>query len=114
MNLKTSLVEGIPTARIQHPSDIEGMELIDVRGPDEFTGELGHIKGSVLKTLGPELENYLQIADKKKSILFICRSGARSARATAYALQLGFNEVYNMEGGMLNWNANGFEVTYKD
>ena len=71
MKLTTTIIDGIPTVRIQHPSDVEGMALIDVRGLDEFTGELGHIQGSVLKTLGPELENFLNTADKNKPILLV-------------------------------------------
>jgi hydroxyacylglutathione hydrolase len=97
-------VAGVPTLFIESEQDVVGFELIDVRGPDEFTGELGHIDHAKLVTLGPDLESYLASADKEKEILFICRSGARSANATLYALDLGFKKVYNMAGGMIEWN----------
>lgn len=84
---------------------VHGATLIDVRMPEEFVGELGHISGATLKTLGPELDDYLSSADKNKTIIFICRSGARSGRATTQAMGLGFKSTYNMEGGMLAWNA---------
>ncbi len=79
------------------------VKMIDVRQPDEFTGELGHVGGSeliVLDTLPSQIANL----PKDQTIVFICRSGGRSANATAYALMNGFTNVYNMHGGMLYWN----------
>lgn len=85
--------------------------LIDVRGKDEYTGELGHIKGTKLITLGEELDQWRQSqTDKSQKIIFICRSGGRSGKATQDFLDAGFSHVYNMTGGMMNWNAQGFEV----
>lgn len=81
----------------------KNLALIDVREPSEFTGELGHVPNSellVLSTL-PEKINTLS---KDKTIVFICRSGGRSAHATALAKSAGFTYVYNMIGGMLLWN----------
>lgn len=77
--------------------------LVDVRRPDEFTGELGHIPGAQLMVLDtlPERLNELP-ADR--TVVFICRSGARSGRAAAFAKQNGRADVYNMKGGMLLWN----------
>lgn len=101
-------VDGIPTMQVTHPSDLGGLKLIDVRRADEFTGELKHIVGAQLFTLGPDLDSYLEKESKDQKILFICRSGMRSANATMKALSLGFKEVYNMEGGMLAWNEKKF------
>lgn len=91
-----------------HPSDLKNhlseFELIDVRRPDEFVGELGHIDGARLVTLGPDLVQHLEKEDKNKKIVFICRSGGRSGQATLHSQSLGFKTVYNMTGGMLLWN----------
>ena len=78
--------------------------LIDVRRPDEFTGELGHVDGAKLITLETEFESALKNLNKDETVVFICRSGARSGRATLMALQSGFKNVFNMSGGMLAWN----------
>jgi rhodanese-related sulfurtransferase len=110
MSAKKYLKDQVPTVQIQDPSDIIGFELIDVRRSDEYTGELGHIEKAKLFTLGPDLEKFLITADKNSPILFICRSGARSAGATMRAMELGFKEVYNMEGGMIYWNELKFPV----
>lgn len=81
------------------------VQLVDVRRSEEFVGELGHIQDSILKTLGPELTEYLETADREKPIVFVCRSGARSGQATSESLALGFKVVANMTGGMIKWNA---------
>lgn len=103
-------IDGVPTLVLEAAQDVTGYILVDVRRDDEFTGELGHIKGASLKTLGPDLMKYLNTEDKKKPILFICRSGARSASATMMALDMGFETVVNMQGGMMQWNQLGFSV----
>lgn len=105
-----SIKEGVPTLDIHAPEELGEYELIDVRRPDEFTGELSHIEGARLVTQGEELDHFLAAQDKNKKILFICRSGARSARATLQAMELGFRDVFNMEGGMLLWNEKGFPI----
>lgn len=80
------------------------LQLIDVRGPDEFHGELGHIEGSKLITLGPDLSEFLKKSDKSIETVFVCRSGARSLRATQEAMELGYLKCYNLNGGMIRWN----------
>jgi len=95
----------IPIIKPQDVFSLKGAKLVDVRTPEEFTGELGHIAGSNLHTLGPELDQFLEQVGKNETIIFICRSGARSGRATTQAMSLGFKDIYNMEGGMLAWNA---------
>lgn len=83
--------------------------IVDVRRPDEYTGELGHIPGSKLIVLDT-LAEYLPTLSKDQTVVFICRSGARSARATAYAQANGFTSVYNMKGGMILWNQLDLQV----
>lgn len=78
--------------------------LIDVRRPDEFNNELGHIKNAELVTLGPDLTALLEKGNKNEDIVFICRSGARSGNATMESLKHGYTSVNNMVGGMLRWN----------
>jgi len=111
MSNKIITVDGVPTLQVEDPKSLNEYTLIDVRRTDEFNAELGHISGAKLATLGEELNSYLSQADKNKKILFICRSGMRSANATLAAQALGFKEVYNMQGGMMGWNNNNFPIT---
>lgn len=85
------------------------VKLIDVRRPDEYTGELGHVPGAELLTLD-YLPQRIRELPTDRTIVFICRSGGRSARATAFALENGFKSVYNMKGGMLLWNEKSLAV----
>jgi adenylyltransferase/sulfurtransferase len=77
-----------------------GFELIDVREPHEFAA--GHIAGArsvPLASLEPALEQFARDA----RIVFVCRSGARSARACDVARRRGFASVNHLEGGLLTW-----------
>lgn len=80
--------------------------LLDVREPEEFVGELGHIRGALLVPLDalhrrlPKLAGYLG-----REVIVVCRSGARSATAGAILRHAGFDHVRNLAGGMLEWNA---------
>lgn len=78
--------------------------LIDVRSQEEFVGELGHIPNSRWIVLD-ELMNQIDQLPSDKPIVFICRSGMRSARASQIAKDHGLEETYNMAGGMLAWNS---------
>ena len=64
--------------------------LLDVRQPDEY--EESHIEGAVLIPLG-ELEGRLSEIDQSKSVLVICWSGFRSARAASVLVAAGFDDV---------------------
>ena len=79
------------------------LELIDVREVDEFSGELGHIPGAKLVVLST-IPEQIKTLPKDKTIVFVCRSGGRSAQATAFAKKEGFTDVFNMQGGMMLWN----------
>jgi rhodanese-related sulfurtransferase len=80
--------------------------LLDVREPEEFVGELGHIRGALLVPLDalerrlPKLAGYVE-----RDVVVVCRAGARSASAGAILRKAGFRRVINLEGGMLAWVA---------
>lgn len=77
--------------------------LIDVREPSEYAGELGHVEGAELvplATLGSAASSW----PREEPIVVICRSGARSGRAAAQLVKMGFAKVMNLTGGMLAWN----------
>ncbi len=85
--------------------------LLDVREPEEFVGELGHIEGSILVPLDalehrlPKLSGYVD-----REVIVVCRAGARSASAGAILQRAGFHAVKNLRGGMLAWCAAGLPV----
>jgi glyoxylase-like metal-dependent hydrolase (beta-lactamase superfamily II) len=82
-----------------------GPTILDVREPDEFTGPLGHIPGSQLIPL-KELARRVDELEpsKQRRLIAVCRSGVRSTTAAAILTSMGFEQVFNMKGGMLAWN----------
>lgn len=110
--LQATVNDGLPET---HPQAVHAalgrVRLIDVRSKDEFNGELGHIAGAELVTLGPELLRLLDSGDRNQEIVFVCRSGGRSGQATAESLKRGYNNSINMIGGMLKWNELRLPVT---
>jgi len=83
--------------------DVDKYRVVDVREAEEWSGELGHIAGAQHVPLG-ELEQAAKDWAKDSPFLFVCRSGRRSATACERLMTSGFEDVTNMEGGMLAWN----------
>jgi len=105
----TSISELSPAQVFEQKGSIR---LIDVRTPEEFSGESGYIEGAELMTLGPQLSGFLKSGNRKERIVFVCRSGKRSAKATEESLSLGYEATYSMTGGMLDWVAQGLPTSH--
>lgn len=86
------------------------VQLIDVREAHEH--QAGHIAGSRLIELG-NLPAQVATIDREVPVILYCRSGARSAMATAALEQAGFR-AHNMSGGMLEWQAAGLQMEPPD
>ncbi|MDK8643012.1 rhodanese-like domain-containing protein [Niallia taxi] len=77
----------------------KNLNIIDVREADEIAA--GKIPSAVNIPLSL-VEFRMHELDKSKEYIMVCRSGARSGRATQILEDYGFN-VINMTGGMLAW-----------
>jgi rhodanese-related sulfurtransferase len=80
----------------------EELNIVDVREPhehEEFNiGGTLYPLGRILSMDVDELESL-----KDKEVIFYCRSGNRSGQACMFAETMGFTNVVNLTGGMLNW-----------
>lgn len=74
--------------------------IIDVRTAEEYRE--GHIPGAPLIPLA-ELAGRAGEVPRDKKVLIICRSGNRSAQATKLLRDKGFDNVYNIAGGIKEW-----------
>lgn len=99
--LTGSRIEDLTPEEVQ--SQLERFQVIDVRADKEFNDDLSHIPGANLHTLGPKLDQFFESADPNLTYLFVCRSGGRSSRAARQAQSMGFQKIYNLQGGMLAW-----------
>ncbi len=87
----------------------EAVQVVDVRGADEFSGPLGHIAGARLIPLDDWPARIAEI-DRERPVVTVCRSGARSAQAATLLGKAGYPRVANLAGGMLRWRAAGYPV----
>ena len=80
----------------------EDILLLDVREPQEYRE--GHIRGAINLpwNSGVLREKYASLP-KDKPIIVICRSGGRSAAASAFLEEQGYDQILNMIGGMNAW-----------
>ena len=76
-------------------------QLVDVREVAEY--ENANLDGLLipLQTIPQNVDKI----EKDKQVVVMCRSGRRSANAVQFLEQNGFTEVYNLEGGILDWKA---------
>lgn len=85
--------------------------LLDVREPEEFHGELGHVPGSVLVPLKELARRTDELAaHKERLVVAVCRAGVRSTTAAAILTSMGFEHASNMKGGMLAWTDQGLPI----
>jgi len=77
--------------------------LIDARKPFEYN--VGTFKGAINPKVDNfrEFPNYLKKLDKKKAIAMFCTGGIRCEKASVYLEKNGFNNVYQLKGGIINY-----------
>jgi uncharacterized membrane protein YdjX (TVP38/TMEM64 family)/rhodanese-related sulfurtransferase len=87
--------------------------LLDVRASDEFVGEQGHVPGAKNIPLEELPQRLADLADyEEKTIVTICRTDQRSAKAAQLLAQKGFADVHVVKGGMTDWNSRGYKVQH--
>ena len=86
----------------------EPFELIDVRTPAEAARGVIHGGRNIpLHLLPLHLD---QLVRSGRKIVFYCRSGARSAQACMFLAQHGFDQAYNLAGGVIAWARSGLDL----
>lgn len=80
--------------------------IIDVRTSEEYN--TGHIVDSI----NIPVDNISSVDyDKEQVIIVYCASGMRSANAAQELIDLGYMNVYNLDGGLINWGATLEEIS---
>ncbi len=86
-----------------------GLILLDVRTPEEFAQN--RIAGAMLFDYrGPDFQEGLAQLDRSRTYLVYCRTGNRSSYAVRIMAEMGFAHVYDLDGGIVLWQAQGFPV----
>jgi rhodanese-related sulfurtransferase len=82
-------------------------QLVDVREQNEWDD--AHIPDTTFIPLA-DLQSRATELDKSKPVVALCHAGVRSLAATEILLALGFAEVASLQGGILAWYQNGYQL----
>ena len=87
--------------------------LVDVRTEDEYNS--GYIENSLnIDYFSNDFSVNADKLDKNTPIILYCRSGNRSSMSANKISKLGFKEIYNLEGGILEWIEEGNVIVFND
>ena len=100
---QTTMNELLPNDWAELQTQTSGSIILDVRTEEEF--ESGYIAGAKNLDIrgGADFISSIEELDKTKAYFVYCRSGARSGQACQLMEKMGFEQVYNLEGGVLAW-----------
>ena len=96
-----------PTLKEMIDKGGDDIRLYDIRSQAEFAQ--GIIKGGELTPLHT-IPAKMYDLPKDKTIVFYCRSGARSAQACMYVAENAGIEAINLRSGIISWYQSGYEI----
>jgi rhodanese-related sulfurtransferase len=80
--------------------------IVDVRTADEFS--TGHLAGALnIDIYQSDFKSKIAELARNKKYLVYCRTGIRSAQASADMIDLGFSHIYDLSGGITEWVQEG-------
>ena len=109
-NSQTSKTNLDPTEFSKKIEEFPEATILDVRTPQEFSE--GHIENAKnVDWNGNQFETQISKLDKNKPVFVYCLGGGRSSSAASQMRSEGFKEVYELNGGMMNWRSAGLSET---
>lgn len=86
-----------------------GVTVLDVRTPEEFAA--GHLPGAVnIDSSAPDFADAVAELPKDGTYLVYCQTANRSGVATDRMVDLGFTDVYDLQGGIVAWADAGGQI----
>jgi len=108
-NNSSEAIELITAAEMKEISKIEGIQLVDVRTPNEYNE--GHLPNALnIDFLDKNFEINIQQLDKTKPVIVYCQRGSRSAKCASQLIANGFVKIYDLDNGFSKWKSSGLEV----
>ena len=82
------------------------VQLFDVRTPEEYI--VGHIEGAINVDFKNDevFDSFFNDLNKSDTIYLYCRSGNRSKKSADKLISFGFQKIYDLDGGFIEWNLN--------
>lgn len=94
---------------VEFKENSKNQTIIDIRTPEEFAS--GHIDGAInINLFDKTFLDQISKLDKTKPIYMYCRSGSRSRSASKKVSNLGFEKVYDLQGGIIYWARNNYQI----
>ena len=91
--------------------DTENYTLLDVRTNEERIN--GYLSNSThIDYNDKHFLEKIDLLDKNKPVYVYCKVGGRSLKASNKLIQIGFQNVYNLQGGFLRWSNNQLPIEY--
>ncbi len=106
----TDLFGGVPETNPHNAADLiaAGALMVDIREADEW--EEVRIPGAEFKPLS-EINDWFEALPRDRPVILQCRSGNRSAMATAALIrEAGMDNVFNLAGGIIAWHQAGLPI----
>jgi rhodanese-related sulfurtransferase len=85
--------------------------VLDVRGPDEFTGPLGHIREATSMPLNELPVNLPDLVRENRPVVVVCKTDRRSSMAAQRLQEAGMSDVSVLRGGMEQWRVLGLPAS---
>ncbi len=83
--------------------------LIDVRTPEEYAS--GHLENSVnIDYKAGNFKELIAELDTNQDVYVYCKVGGRSNNSAKMMKKMGFKKIYDLEGGIRNWEKNGLKT----
>lgn len=96
----------VDTAEAAEMAESGDVVVLDVRTPEEVA--LGTLPGARnIDVSAPDFADQIDRLDRDATYLVYCQSGNRSRQATAQMADLGFTDVYELDGGVVAWAGEG-------
>ncbi len=99
--LKTLYEDGMEVLKPEEIEDLSQFQILDTREYNEF--KVSHLKGATCVGFDDLDLDKINKLDKTKPVLVYCTVGARSQDVGFKLKDLGFENVYNLYGGIIHW-----------
>ena len=87
----------------------EGALLVDVREPAEIAAQAYDVPEIITIPLG-QLPARLAEIPRDRNLIIACKSGGRSMQATIFLMKHGYEQIANLQGGIMQWASLGLPV----
>ena len=107
-------IQVITSEEMQTLLELEDVQFVDVSSEEERK-KSGYIEGSQnIDFNSPTFDEDINKLDKSKPVILYCKTGGRSAKCAQKLKDAGFVKIYDLKGGITQWQFQGFKVeTYQ-